>query len=100
MVRRYPHTAIVTIEGKPQLVNGKRVAVDSRNIEVYGRYDSDGKTIKKNELGKETVVQGVFYTKVLPPIEGRPVRIRIDSLGIDRPIVCWEPFQTHSVISV
>lgn len=100
MVKRYPHTAIVTMQGAPQLVNGKRVATESRDIEIYGRYDSDGKTVKKNELGKETIVQGAFYTKASVPMEDRTVRIRIDSIGLDSPILCRESFQTHSVISV
>lgn len=100
MVKRYPHMAIVTVQGTPQLINGKRVTAESLDVEVYGRYESDGRTIKKNELGKETVVQGIFYTKALPPIENRAIRIRIASLGIDRPIISWEPLQTYSVISI
>lgn len=100
MVKRYPHTAIVTVQGTPQLINGKRVSADSHDVEVHGRYDSDGRTVKKNELGKETVVQGAFYTKALPPMENRAIRIRIASLGIDRPVISWEPLQTYSVISI
>lgn len=100
MVRRYPHTAIVTIEGKPQLVNGKRVVADSYDIEVHGRYDSDGKTVKKNALGEEIIIQGAFYTKATPPMADTPMHIQIDPLGIDQPIVSWEPFQTHSIISI
>lgn len=100
MVRRYPHTAIVTIEGEIKLVNGKRISADSYDVEVHGRYDSDGKTVKKNELGKETIVQGAFYTKALTPMEGTAVRIRIASICVDRPIISWESFQTHSIISV
>lgn len=100
MVRRYPHTAIVTVEGEPKLVNGKRVSAESHDVEVHGRYDSDGKTVKRNELGKETIVQGAFYTKALAPMEGRAVRIQIASIGLDNPILCWESFQTYSVISV
>lgn len=100
MVRRYPHTAIVTVEGRPKLVNGKRVSADSHDVEVHGRYDSDGKTVKRNELGKETIVQGAFYTKALAPMEGRAVRIQIASMGIDSSVIAWESFQTHSVISV
>lgn len=100
MVRRYPHTAIVTVEGEVKLVNGKRVSAESYDVEVHGRYESDGKTVKKNELGKETIVQGAFYTKASVPMEDRAVRIRIDSIGLDSPILWWESFQTHSVISV
>lgn len=100
MVRRYPHTAIVTIEGVPKLVNGKRVSADSYDVEVRGRYDSDGKTIKKNALGKESIVQGVFYTKALAPMEGNAVRIRVASMSIDRPVIDWETFQTYSTIIV
>lgn len=100
MVKRYPHTAIITIEGEPKLVNGKRVSTGSYDVEIQGRYETDGKTIKKNEQGKETVIQGSFYTKTILSTEGRLVRIRVEKLGIDKPILPIDPFQSHSVINV
>ena len=46
MVKRYPHTAIVTIEANGHLVNGEWVPGKPVEISVPGRYDpvSDGRT--------------------------------------------------------
>ena len=47
MVKRYPHTAIVTIEANGRLVDGEWVSGKLVEISVPGRYDpvSDGRII-------------------------------------------------------
>ena len=50
------------------------------------------------ENGKEFIVHGEFSTKIRPVENAK--RIRIDSIALDVDIICWEPFQTHSVIYV
>lgn len=103
MVKRYPHTAIVTIEVDGKLVNGEWL--DGKQVEliVSGRYDpvSDGTIIlKANSLGKEMQVHGYFYTKMQPPIDSKFLRLKVESKNIDVPVICWEPYQSHSIINV
>lgn len=103
MVTRYPHTAIVTYETGGKLVKGEWVDGDIVTISVKGRYDavSDGRiVVKKNSLGDEKQVHGYFYTKVRPDIDVKYQRLQVPSLGIDVDIICWEPYQSHSVICV
>ena len=54
--------------------------------------------LKQNVDGKEFIVHGEFSTKIRPVENAK--RIRIDSIALDVDIICWEPFQTHSVIYV
>lgn len=103
MVKRHPHTAIVTIETDGRLINGEWV--DGKPIEMFvsGRYDpvSDGTVVlKTNSLGDEKQVHGYFYTKAQPPKDGKFLRLKVASKGIDVPIICWEPYQSHSIINV
>ena len=90
MVRRYSHKAIVTIQSG-QLVKGEWVAGEPTEIEVTGQYFP-------SNSGKEFIVHGEFSTKIRPVENAK--RIRIDSIALDVDIICWEPFQTHSVIYV
>ena len=80
MVKRYSHTAIVTIQSC-QLVKGELVAGKPTEIEVTGQYypSNSGQQLKRNADAKH---------------------IRIDSIALDVDIISWEPFQTHSVIYV
>lgn len=99
MVKRYSHTAIVTIQSG-QLVKGEWVAGELTEIEVTGQYfpSNSGQQLKQNADGKEFIVHGEFSTKARPVENAK--HIRIDSVGLDVAIICWEPYQTHSVIYV
>ena len=99
MVKRYSHTAIVTIQSG-QLVKGEWVAGEPTEIEVTGQYfpSNSGTQLKQNADGKEFIVHGEFSTKARPVENAK--HIRIDSVGLDVAIFCWEPYQTHSVIYV
>lgn len=103
MVKRYPHTAIVTFEIDGKLVDGEWQRGKSGTISIIGRYDpvSDGRIIKKsNALGDEKQVHGYFYTKARPDIDTKYIRIHVPAFGINVEIICWEPYQSHSVICV
>lgn len=103
MVKRYPHTAIVTIEANGRLVDGEWIPGDPVEISVPGRYDpvSDGRIVfKRNSAGDEAQVHGYFYTKMQPPADSKFLRAKVVSKGIDVPIICWESYQSHSVICV
>ena len=100
MVKRYPHTAIITIKTDGSVVNGEWVEGGTQTVEVVGRYDpvSTNNVIRQNANGDEVAVNAEFYTQH-EKIEGS-VSLEIVSLGIKRNIICWWPYQTHSVISV
>lgn len=103
MVKRYLHIAIVTIETDSHLVEGEWVEEKPIELSITGRYDpvSDSAVVmKRNAAGDEAQVHGYFYTKMRPPAEGKFLRLRVDSKGIDVPIICWEPYQSHSIINV
>ena len=103
MVKRYPHTAIVTIDVDGKLVDGEWVKGKPIEMSVPGRYDpvSDGTTVMKaNNLGDEKQVHGYFYTRMQPPKDVKLLRLKVYSKGIDVPIICWEPYQSHSIINV
>lgn len=98
MVKRYSHTAVITIS-TGSLVKGEWVEDGSFEIEIKGRYfPSNSGNVKKNIDGEERPVHGEFSTKARPVKDA--VRIRIESIGLDVKIICWEPFQSHSVIYV
>ena len=92
MVKRYSHTAIVTIQSC-QLAKGEWVAGKPTEIEVTGQYypSNSGQQLKRNVDGREFIVHGEF---------SNAKHIRIDSIALDVDIISWEPFQTHSVIYV
>lgn len=103
MVKRYPHTAIVTIDVNGKTVNGEWVPGKPIEISVPGRYDpvSDGTVVyKRNSAGDEAQVHGYFYTKIQPQSGSKFLRLKVASKGIDVPIICWEPYQSHSIINV
>ena len=103
MVKRYPHTAIDTIESNGELVDGEWKKGEPSALSIIGRYDpvSDGRIIKKsNVLGDEKQVHGYFYTKVRPDINAKYHRLQVPAFGINVEIICWEPYQSHSVICV
>ena len=103
MVKRYPHTAIVTIDVNGKTVNGEWVPGKPIEISVPGRYDpvSDGTVVyKRNSAGDEAQVHGYFYTKVRPDIDVKYLRLQVPSLNVDVDIICWEPYQSHSIINV
>lgn len=98
-MKRYSHTAIVTVS-TGSLIKGEWMAGAPQEIEVKGQYfpSNSGQQVKQNVDGKEFVVHGEFSTKVCPVTDAK--HIRIDSIALDADIICWEPFQTHSVIYV
>ena len=67
MVKRYSHTAIVTIQSC-QLVKGELVAGKPTEIEVTGQYypSNSGQQLKRNVDGREFIVHGEFSTKARP----------------------------------
>ena len=102
MVKRYPHIALVTIEIDGKVVKGEYVEGSKDTIEIKGRYDPAGDArivIKRNALGAEKQVSGYFYTKTRP-VREKVTRLVVESLGIDVPVICWEPYQSHSIICV
>lgn len=100
MVKRYPHIAIITGETGGSLVDGEWVEGDPISVEIIGRYDpvNTSNVIRVNPQGDEVVVRGEFYTNY-PVIPGA-LTLEVPSLGIKRSIICWWPYQTHSLISV
>lgn len=99
MVRRHPHTAVITVE-PGSLENGEWVKGEPSERIIRGLYfaSNSGNQVKVNADGRECIVHGEFSTRE-EPIEGAS-RLRIDSEAVDVPIICWEKFQTHSVIYV
>lgn len=98
MVKRHSHTAVITIS-TGSLVKGEWVTGKSEEVEIKGQYfPSSSGNVKKNMDGEERPVHGEFSTKARPLPDA--TRIRIDSIGLDAKIICWEPFQSHSVIYV
>lgn len=98
-MKRYSHIAIVTIP-TGSLIKGEWVAGEPQKIEMKGQYfpSNSGQQLKQNIDGKEFIVHGEFSTKARPVSDAN--HIRIDSIGLDADIICWEPFQTQSVIYV
>lgn len=100
MVKRYPHIAIVTVETEGGLVDGEWKEGDTDTVEIIGRFDpvDTSDVIRVNAAGNETIVRGEFYTPV-QRIEGATM-LEVPELGIRRTIICWWPYQSHSLISV
>lgn len=99
MVKRYSHTAIITVSSG-KLEHGEWVEDPSSDTEVRGQYfpSNSGNQIKTNPDGKEFTVKDEFSTQH-KKIEGA-TRIKIESIGLDAKIESWEPFQTHTVIYI
>lgn len=100
MVKRYPHTAIISGETEGHNIKGEYIPGEPFNIQVQGCYfpSNSGQQVKSNVDGKECIVKGEFSTKHEPVND--VTRIQIDEKNLDAPIICWEKFQTHSVIYV
>lgn len=102
MVKRHPHTAIITIKTGGSVVNGEWVEGGTDTVEIIGRYDIvsnlNGNVVRENANGDEFTVKGEFYTQH-EKIAGA-VSLEIESLDIKKNIICWLSYQTHSVISV
>lgn len=100
MVKRYPHKAKIMIQTEGQLVDGEWVEGSPQVIEIAGRYEpiNTNNVIRQNSAGDEVIVRGEFYTKH-EKISGA-VSLEIAELGIKRNIICWWPYQSHSVVSV
>lgn len=101
MVKRHSHIAILTIKKDDQVVRGETIPGGTETIEIKGRYDAmdiKGDVIRKNILGDEKRVSGEFYTKA-EPVPG-VVHLKIENLGVDKDVICWQPYQTHSIVSV
>lgn len=99
-MKRYSHTAIVTVS-TGSLVKGEWIGGKPSYIEIKGQYypsRDNGGLVKMNIDGDECPVHGEFSTKAHPVHDAK--HIRIESIGLDADIICWEPFQTHSVIYV
>lgn len=103
-MKRFPHTAIVTLGTGGQKIKGEWVPGEPIDIIVKGLFcwSNSGQQVRKNRDGNEFIVRGEFSTKRQPTDEDRKSakRIRIESIGIDLKIEDWEPYQKHSVIYV
>lgn len=101
-MRRYPHSAILTIRLEPEFINGKRQLDKTATVSLAGRYDADGKTIKKNPNGDEIVIAGCFYIRKgqMPQVDGTVIGINVPSLGISEPVFDIQCWQSHIVISI
>lgn len=99
MVKRYSHTAVITVS-TGSLVKGEWIEGEPSEIQIKGQYfpSNSGQQVKHNANGNEFIVRGEFSTKARPIKDA--VHIRIDSIGLDASIIDWEPFQTHSIIYV
>ncbi len=103
MVKRRRYIAVVTLESAGKLVDGEWKEGTTGTIEIKGHYDaaSDARIIvRRNSNGDEKQVSGYFYTGKKPLFDGTPVKVSIEELGINVPVICWDPYQTHSVICV
>lgn len=100
MVKRFSHTAIITIETQGELVNGEWVEGGKETVKIIGRFEpvDTNNVIRVNAQGNEVIVHGEFYTQH-KKIEGA-TSIEVPELGIKRNIICWWPYQSHNVISV
>ena len=98
---RYPHKAKI-ISNNDTIVGGECVKGIPSDVEIIGRYEETGTSgrsiLRLNAQGDEMIVKGEFYTKHRK-IEGA-TSFEVVALGVSRPIVCWNDFQTYSVISV
>ncbi|MDY4527774.1 MAG: hypothetical protein SPE11_07670 [Parabacteroides sp.] len=98
MVRRYPHTAVITVE-TGHIEQGEYVQDGFREERIQGCYTPNGSvTVRETSDGDEVTVHGEFFT-LCPHIIGA-TRIRIDRVSLDAKIIGWESYQTHSVIYV
>ena len=80
------------MSAKGRLVDGEWVPGIPVEISVSGRYDSvsDGRIVlKRNSAGDEAQVHGYFYTKMQPPAGSKFLRLKVESKGIDVPVICW-----------
>lgn len=106
MVTRYPkeHDAEVVYDSTGHLENGEWVPGIHRTAFLHGRFDhsnSSRHVLKKNANGDLLEVYGEYYTRMRLPHEAEHcLTLRIPGLGIERPIIAWENYQTHSVIYV
>lgn len=100
MVKRFPHTAIITCGTEGGMVNGEWVEGKTETKEITGRFDpvDTDHVIRINSQGNEVIVKGEFYTPE-KKIEGATT-LEVPELGIERNIICWWPWQSHNVISV
>ena len=105
MVKRRPseHTAIITVESGGKIVGGEWLEGELSEITICGRFDqcnSSRHIEKQNADGNTLRVYGEYYTKAKSPKDGKPIRISIDTIGVDKDIIVWEDYQSHSVIYV
>ena len=106
MVTRRPlsHAAEVIFSVDGRVENGEWVEGATRSIPITGRFDhsnSSRHVLKRDSNGNLLEVYGEYYTNVRAPEEGlKSAVLHIPGLGIERPIISWENYQTHSVIYV
>ena len=108
MVTRYPkeHDAEVVYDSTGHLEHGEWIPGVHKTVHLHGRFDhsnSSRHVLKKNANGDLLEVYGEYYTR--RQLDGETAHahcrtLRIPGLGIERPIIAWENYQTHSVIYV
>lgn len=84
-------------------VKGEKVPGATFELIVKGHLgplDTSYAIVKKNSYGEEKRVSGYFYTNRRPAYDGNAVRVKIETLCIDVPVICWDPYQSHSVICI
>lgn len=100
MIKRYSHTAIITVEVDGYLEHGQWIEGSNKEYTVKGQFfpDNSGNQKKLNTNGDVFTVKGEFSTQH-KKIKGA-VRIKIESIGLDVKVESWEQFQVHSVIYI
>ncbi len=103
MVKRFPenHKAEVTIEVDGKVVGGEWVEGRKENITISGRFDQSNSSqhIKKlNRNGNLLEVLGEYHTTARKPEQGTPIHISIPGIDLNKNIIVWEDYQSHSVI--
>lgn len=99
-MKQYPHSALLTIRAEPAYINGKRQPDKTATVSIVGRYDADGKTIKKNARGDEVVIVGSFYMHGNLRTDKTVVSISIPAFGINEPVFDIQSWQSHTVILI
>lgn len=103
MVKRKAYEATVTLEIAGWVVNGEWQEGRTDTLSVKGHYNSATGAriiIRRNANGDEKQVSGYFFPGKKPKFEGNPIRLTVPGLEIDVPIICWDSYQSHSVINV
>lgn len=98
MVTRYPHTAILKLQRGGGMVDGEWSDGEEFDVELAGRLEvASGKRVVKNTAGNEITITYEFFCKKFE-YEGKPLSLTV--MGIEKPVVDIEQWQTHYTITL